>query len=140
MINYTKVTYIVPANLKLKCFPNKTAAYQNEILLTIYQMHSLSLSLSLSLTVVFLSPYKNILRAYFSLICKKSGFKICIWNEIIKCFYSFKTLLLLLVKYNFISIHTEHKDKYMSPVPPVFHTVETVNIGLKYVLRVGTSI
>ena len=29
--------------------------------------------------------------------------------------------------------------KFMSPVPPVFHTVVTVNIGLKYVLRVGTS-
>ena len=27
-----------------------------------------------------------------------------------------------------------------SPVPPVFHTVVTVSIGLKNVLRVGTSI
>ena len=27
-------------------------------------------------------------------------------------------------------------EQYMSPVPLVFQTVETVNIGLKYVLRV----
>ena len=29
---------------------------------------------------------------------------------------------------------------FMSPVPPVFHTVVTVSIGLKNVLRVGTFI
>ena len=29
---------------------------------------------------------------------------------------------------------------FMSPVPPVFHAVVTVSIGLKNVLRVGTSI
>ena len=32
------------------------------------------------------------------------------------------------------------KETFMSPVSPVFHTEATVSIGLKNVLRVGTSI
>ena len=43
-------------------------------------------------------------------------------------------------KHNTILSPTDLFTLPMSPVPPVFHTIVTVNIGLKNVLRVGTSI
>ena len=37
-------------------------------------------------------------------------------------------------------LYLVHKDQCMPTVSPVFHTVETVTIGLKTQLRMGTSI
>ena len=58
-----------------------------------------------------------------------------------KKIYHFLTKENIEINFHKITYMSRLKDRvFMSPVPLVFHTVVTVNIGLKNVLRVGTSI